>query len=148
APTRCELWTDGERKVLLSRLGPDPLRGDDPRPAFERIGRSERTIGELLLDQTVIAGIGNVFRAEVLHCCGVHPDRPGRSVTAAELTCLWETVTALMRRAVEEGRIVTPGAPAERFVYKQEVCGRCGEPVTSWALGPRTAYACAACQPL
>jgi formamidopyrimidine-DNA glycosylase len=148
APTACEVWTDEERKALLSRLGPDPLRGDDPRPAFERIGRSDRTTGELLLDQAVIAGIGNVFRAEVLHCCGVHPDRPGRSLSEAELTCLWETAAALMRRAVEDGRIVTPGAPGERFVYKQDVCGRCGGPVASWPLGARTAYACPACQPV
>jgi len=143
APTRCELWSDGERDALLRRLGADPLRGDNPQPAFDRIGRSDRTIGDLLLDQSVIAGIGNVFRAEVLHCCGVHPGRPGRSLTPAELTCLWETATAQMRRAVTDGRI-----GPDRFVYKQEACRRCGGPVTSWALGPRTAYACATCQPL
>lgn len=157
APTRCELWSEDERDALLSRLGPDPLRGDDPQPAFDRISRSDRSIGELLLDQAVVAGIGNVFRAEVLFCCGVHPDRPGRSLTAAELTCLWETATALMRRGVREGRISTvdlspedtpeqPGAPA-RYVYKQETCRRCGGPVTSWTLGPRVAYACETCQP-
>lgn len=142
APTRCELWSDDERRSLLSRLGPDPLRGDDPQPAFERISRSDRTIGELLLDQSVIAGVGNVFRAEVLHSCRVHPTRPGRSLGQADLICLWETATALMRRAVLEGRITA------RSVYKQETCSRCGGPVASWALGARTAYACAACQPL
>jgi len=141
APTRCELWSGDERRALFDRLGPDPLRGDDPGPAFERIARSDRTIGELLLDQAVIAGIGNVFRAEVLHRCGVHPSRPGRSLTQAELTCLWETAITRMRRAVRAGRI------DGRSVYQQETCRRCGGPVTSWALGARTAYACAACQP-
>jgi endonuclease-8 len=153
APTRCELWTDEERKALLARLGPDPLRNDDPRPAFDRISRSERAIGELLLDQAVIAGIGNVFRAEVLLCCGIHPGRPGRSLGEADLACVWDTATALMRRGVAEGRIVTVdgdtagGNGDGRYVYKQEACGRCGGAVSSWRLGPRTAYACEACQP-
>jgi len=158
APTRCELWSDDEREALLRRLGPDPLRGDDPQPAFDRISRSDRTIGDLLLDQSVVAGIGNVFRAEVLYCCGVHPNRPGRSLTPGDLTCLWETTTRLMGRGVREGRISTvdpspedgpeaPDAPAARYVYKQEACRRCGGPVTSWALGPRVAYACETCQP-
>lgn len=158
APTRCELWAEDERAALLERLGPDPLRGDDPQPAFDRISRSDRTIGDLLLDQAVVAGIGNVYRAEVLHCCGIHPSRTGRSLSPAELACLWETTTRLMRRGVREGRIATVDLSAEgglvpadaaaaRYVYKQEACRRCGGPVTSWALGPRTAYACEACQP-
>jgi endonuclease-8 len=158
APTRCELWSADERAALFNRLGPDPLRGDDPQPAFDRISRSDRSIGDLLLDQAVVAGIGNVFRAEVLYCCGVHPNRPGRSVTAAELACLWETATTLMRRGVREGRISTvdhspedgpepPDAAPARYVYKQEACRRCGGPVTSWTLGPRVAYACETCQP-
>jgi formamidopyrimidine-DNA glycosylase len=99
----------------------------------------------------VIAGIGNVFRAEVLLCCGIHPGRPGRSLSEPDLTCVWDTATALMRRGVAEGRIVTveghDGAGDGRYVYKQEACGRCGGPVSSWRLGPRTAYACETCQP-
>lgn len=158
APTRCELLTDAARATLLSRLGPDPLRGDDPAPVFERIATSARTIGQLLLDQEVVAGVGNVFRAEALHHCGIHPSRPGSSLAPPELRCLWSTLTRMMRRATAEGRIITVDAVPEddrpsiaeadgRHVYKQERCRRCGGEVSSWALGGRTAYACEPCQP-
>ena len=158
APLRCELFGDAERKELLARLGPDPLRGDAPTPAFERIRRSRRAIGDLLLDQEVVAGVGNVFRAEALHRCRVHPDRPGSSLGDVELDCLWATITAQMQRAVTEGRIITVDTPAGvdrsavdqadgRYVYKQERCRTCGATVRTWALGNRTAYACEHCQP-
>lgn len=158
APLRCELFGDAERKELLARLGPDPLRGDDATPAFERIGRSRRAIGDLLLDQEVVAGVGNVFRAEALHRCRVHPDRPGSSLRDDELECLWATLTTQMQRAVTEGRIITVDTPAGvdrsaidqadgRYVYKQERCRTCGRTVRTWALGNRTAYACEHCQP-
>ena len=81
-----------------------PAPGDDPEPAFTQIVASEQPIGGLLLDQRVIAGAGNVFRAEVLHRCGVHPQRPGSSLTSEDLRCLWTTLTHLMERATEEGR--------------------------------------------
>ncbi|HUR50371.1 MAG TPA: DNA-formamidopyrimidine glycosylase family protein, partial [Acidimicrobiales bacterium] len=158
APIRCEVWRGDERNLLLTRLGPDPLRGDDPQPAFAKIASSGRPIGALLLDQSVMAGVGNVFRAEVLHRCGLHPERKGSSLTEEDLHCLWTKVTHLMERATAEGRIITVEAPdgvarndldpAEgRYVYKQERCRECGAEVTTWTLGNRIAYACQICQP-
>lgn len=158
APLRCELFGEPERKELLARLGPDPLRGDDPTPALERIRASRRAIGQLLLDQEVVAGVGNVIRAEALHRCHVHPDRPGSSLADTEVDCLWATITAQLQRAVEEGRIITVDTPAGvdrtaidqtdgRYVYKQSRCRTCGGVVRTWALGNRTAYACEHCQP-
>lgn len=159
APSRCELLSAADREALLSRLGPDPLRGDDPTRAFLRISGSGRAIGELLLDQNVIAGVGNVLRAEVLHRCGVHPARPGLSIRRAELSCLWETLVRVMDRATAEGRIITVDAAAGvardsidesegRYIYKQERCRVCGAEVRSWPLGARQAYACELCQPV
>ena len=156
APIRCELLTPGEAEALVARLGPDPLRGDNPQPAFERIRHSGRTIGELLMDQNVIAGVGNVFRAEALHTCHIHPLRRGTEMQPEELQRLWTELTRLMRRAVREGRILTIDTKRNRkqipdqegrFVYKQEQCRTCGAPVRSWQLGSRTAYACESCQP-
>lgn len=159
APSRCELLLAAEREALLARLGPDPLRGDDPTAAFTRISGSERTIGELLLDQRVVAGVGNVLRAEVLHECGIHPARGGSSMRQEELACLWETLTRVMERAAAEGRIVTVEAPVGvardsieqsegRYVYKQERCRACGADIRSWRLGARVVYACEVCQPV
>ncbi len=158
APTRCELLTDEGRAGLLGRLGPDPLRGDDPGPMVERLGASGRAVGQLLLDQEVVAGVGNVLRAEVLHLCRVHPSRPGSTLAPDEVRCLWETLTRVMRRATDEGRIITVEAPDGveratideahgRFVYKQAQCRTCGEAVRASDLAGRTAYACERCQP-
>ena len=155
-PTICELIGPEQRAALLKRLGPDPLRSDDPEPAFARIRKRQTPIGALLLDQGIIAGAGNVFRAEILHLCRIHPDRPGASLHDDDLSCLWDTLSRLMKRAMEQGRIVTAGPDAlsalesggtGRFVYRQDNCGACGGGIKSWALGGRTAYACEACQP-
>jgi formamidopyrimidine-DNA glycosylase len=158
APTRCEVLSREGRADLLARLGPDPIRGDDPAPAFERLRASRRSVGELLLDQAVVAGVGNVLRAEALHHCGVHPARAGSSLGPDDLSCLWGELTRLMLRAADEGRIITVDTPAGtdraaiaeedgRHVYKQPRCRRCGGPVAAWDLGGRTAYACGTCQP-
>ena len=158
APTRCELLSGDQRAALLARLGPDPLRDDDPTPALTTLASSARTVGQLLLDQEVLAGVGNVFRAEALHHCRIHPSRPGTSLRPHELDCLWRTLTRMMRRATAEGRIMTVDTPEGvdrasldesegRFVYKQQRCRRCGDEVRSWDLGNRVAYACETCQP-
>ena len=64
---------------MLAALGPDPLRPDaDPMRAWVRLRRSNRPIGDLLMDQTMFAGVGNVYRAEVLFRHRIHPLRPGQ----------------------------------------------------------------------
>ena len=139
APSTCELLDDDGRADLLARLGPDPLRSDaDADEARRRLAADSRTIGAALLDQSVVAGVGNVFRAEVLFACGVHPRRPAAALTAAELGCLWETLCSMMAQAVEEGTIQAAG----RSVYKQERCARCDSPVEVEEIGGRTSYAC------
>ena len=110
---------DGDRLA-----GPDPLRADaDPAAAWARIRRSQRPIGDLLLDQTVIAGVGNVYRAEVLFRHRMHPLRPGRTLRVGQFRAIWEDLVALMHEGVRTGRIDTvhsrahargDGAPAAR----------------------------------
>ena len=159
APATSELLDDTGVAGLLARLGPDPLREDaDPEGAWSNLRATPGALGAALLDQSVIAGIGNVFRAEALFACGLHPSRPAPSLTRAEFDRLWATVREMMGRAVDDGRIVTVDLPAgrsrtdipedeARYVYKQARCRRCGAPVTSWSLGGRTAYACPVDQP-
>jgi endonuclease VIII len=160
APSTCELLDDAGVGRLIARLGPDPLRDDaDPDRAWARLHASSAALGAALLDQSRIAGIGNVFRAEALFACGLHPARPAASLTRAEFDRLWATVRAMMRRSVDDGHLVTvdwlagQASTAEvpevvpRYVYKQERCRRCGAAVESWTLGGRTAYACPVDQP-
>ncbi|MGQ4418306.1 DNA-formamidopyrimidine glycosylase family protein, partial [Streptomyces sp. SAS_269] len=77
-PTTCALITDAEKRAVHDRLGPDPLRADaDPGAAYRRISRSRTTVAALLMDQKVIAGVGNVYWAEVLFRHGIDPYRAG-----------------------------------------------------------------------
>ena len=82
-PSACEVITPGEAGNVVARLGPDPLvAGTGPGEFLERLSRRSVALGQLLMDQSVIAGIGNVFRAEALFACGQHPSRPAASRTS------------------------------------------------------------------
>lgn len=165
-PTACEVLTGAEVAALHARLGPDPLRRDaDPDRAYARISRSRMPIAALLLDQKVVAGAGNVYRAEVLYRHGVHPLLPGRSVDPELWASLWEDLVALMRDGVRTGRIDTVrpehlpeamGRPprqdrhgGEVYVYRRAgmPCLVCGTSVAIADLAGRNLYWCPTCQP-
>lgn len=158
-PTACEIISLDDRRAFADRLGPDPLRADaQPDRAWERIAKSRAAIGTLLLDQSVIAGIGNVYRAELLYALRLHPQRAGRSLSAADFDELWGTLCRWMKIGARGNRIITvepddAARPRSRLrtaerlaIYKREHCLRCDRPVESWPLGGRTIYACTSCQ--
>src|SRR6266480_5284381 len=77
-PNACELVTDADKAAIHARLGPDPLRADaDPAAAWAKAARSRKPVAELLLDQSVLAGVGVVYRSEVLFRAGINPRRTG-----------------------------------------------------------------------
>jgi len=159
--TACELWGPPDVKRLRARLGPDPLRRDGRAERFISALDTRRTpIGAALLDQALIAGVGNVFRAEALFLCGVHPDRQANALTDAEQRQLWDTLRALLRRGVRENRIATvpprerdrhepEGRGRHRYVYHRSglPCRVCATPIVEWMLGARRIFACPRCQP-
>src|SRR3954453_6098874 len=107
-PTACEVLAVPEVDRILARLGPDPLRPRaDGTRAHRRIAARRPPVGALLMDQTVLAGVGNVYRAELLFRHGVSPFRPGRAVGAELWSCMWADLVTLMRAGVRMGRIVT-----------------------------------------
>ena len=159
--TACEVLTEGEVDTLRARLGPDPLRDDaDPEQAWRRISKSRSPIATLLMDQSVIAGVGNVYRAEVLFRHGVDPWRPGRDVDPAVVEAMWHDLVVLMDAGVTAGRIVTtepddrerphgrPRRVDSSYVYGRAglPCRRCGTDVRRAELGARTAFWCPVCQ--
>ena len=159
ARSSCDLLDDDGWEALTARLGPDPLRRDaDRERAYEALRCYAGTIGAAVLDQSVFAGIGNVLRAEGLFLAGIHPGVPASSLDRPAFDHLWDVMAALMRRAVDEGHIISVPLPVDRratvaepdgrMVYKQGTCRRCGRPVDVFPLGGRTAYACDTCQPV
>jgi endonuclease-8 len=165
-PTACELITDAEKQAIHDRLGPDPLRPDaDPDRAWARISRSRTTIAALLMDQKVIAGVGNVYRAEVLFRHGIDPYRAGRDLTRAQWDSIWSDLAALMREGVRDNRIDTVrpehtpeamGRPprvddhgGEVYVYRRAAmpCHVCRGEIRTADLAARNLFWCPRCQP-
>ncbi len=161
-PTACEIIDDAGRKRFLARIGPDPLRASDrPARAIERITTSSSPLGALLMDQSVIGGIGNVYRAELAFRAGISPLVPGRSLSRQAILGIWRDARILMREGERTGRIVTT-RPADRphpagavrsgegrYVYHRtgRPCFLCGTPIVSAMLAARTVYSCPQCQP-
>lgn len=160
-PTVCELITESEIVDVVAKLGPDPLRGDaDPALAWKRISKSRRPIGALLMDQTVISGVGNVYRSELLFRHRLDPHLPGTRLDQAEFEALWTDLVELMKVGVRRGKIVVVrpehdhGAPSYRtgrprtYVYRRagDPCRVCGTPVRTAELEGRNLFWCPSCQ--
>src|SRR5690606_12543863 len=158
-----------------ARLGPDPIRDDADAAAFvAAVGRSRVTIGQQLMDQAVVAGVGNIYRAEALFRAGVDPLRPGRDVPEAVVRAIWDDLVVLMRDGAEHGANVTTrpehrtGEPVGRrrtrqntdgnpdavpadqafYVYHRDglPCRVCGTPVLVKELAGRNLFWCPTCQ--
>ena len=134
-------WLDADSvQALRMRLGPDPLRADADRDvAFARLRVREGPIADALVDQTVVAGTGNVLRSEVLHELGLDPMTPARSIDRPLFDHLWEIVGSQMRTALES-------PPPDTRVYRRKRCRTCGRPVQRAAVRDRTVYFCPNCQ--
>lgn len=165
--TQCDLVGPEKRQQIIDHLGEDPLKpGADPERAFARISRSHRPIGDLLMDQGVVAGVGNVYRAEILYRHRIHPLRPGKSLRRSQFLTLWADLVELMQYGVRTGRIDTVrpehtpeamGRPprkddhgGEVYVYRRhgQECLVCGAKVRTEVLVGRNLFWCPRCQPV
>ena len=107
-PTACDLVGPHGREAIIARLGPDPLRSDaDPERAKVRILGSRAPVGTLLMDQSVLSGVGNIYRAELLYRHGVSPFLEGRLLRPSVFDAMWADLVLLMKDGVRRGRIVT-----------------------------------------
>lgn len=146
APARCEAMDARALAALRAATGPDPLRRDaDRAEAVRRLLAARGPVGAAVLDQSVWAGIGNAWRAELLFLIGLDPN--ARDIGAEAAGRLWDTAVRYLALGRDAGQVVSdPAAPDERWVYKRDRCRRCGAPVLTWRLASRTAYACPADQ--
>jgi formamidopyrimidine-DNA glycosylase len=164
-PQLCVISTPAEIAAQLAELGPDPLRTDaDPEVAWRRIQRASRPVAALLMDQTIVSGVGNVYRAEVLFRNRINPHRPGRQLSRRAWLEIWSDLAELMPLGVRDDRIDTvrpehtpeamgrlPRTDAhggEVYVYRRAgmACLVCGSKVRTELLGGRNLFWCGRCQ--
>lgn len=159
-PTACEVLPKSKVDLILKRLGPDPLNQDPKGLQLERfisgIQKSRSSIGILLMNQAVISGVGNVYRAEILFRAGISPHRLGNTFTATELTEIWEDTVDLMKVGVKTGFMITrdelrtkkPKKADRNFVYKREglPCRVCKTNISIELMATRKLYWCVSCQ--
>jgi endonuclease-8 len=162
-PMTCRLIDASQIAEIVGNLGPDPLRpGTRIEPFARALAADDRPIGAVLLDQGVVAGVGNVYRSEVLFLCGIHPKTPASELDDNRVKELWSTIRAELRTGVEDGRIVTVrprdvGAARRSelptrlrlYAYKRDhrPCLRCRTPITGSEMAGRRIWWCPACQP-
>jgi endonuclease VIII len=133
------------RDPVLTRLGPDVLAADfDPAPVANSLRTApDRAIGDALLDQRLVAGIGNIFKSEACFAARLDPWQPIAQLSDEQLRQVVEAAHELMQAAVEHGR-------EDRFVYrrKNQPCRHCATPILSRGQGDanRTTYWCPVCQ--
>jgi endonuclease-8/formamidopyrimidine-DNA glycosylase len=163
-PTACEVLTPAEVDAVIQRLGPDPANANTPaerRRFVERAHKKKTPIGLVLMDQSVVAGIGNVYRAEMLFRAGLDPHAPANSLDPAVLEALWDDWAHLLEVGITVGQMITidglegaayQQALADRderhWVYKLEgtPCKRCGTNIQLEEFGARKLYWCPNCQ--
>ena len=158
----CSVYTDQQWQALESRLGADPLAHNaDPSPAFAYVQKARQAIGALLMDQTVFAGIGNIYRAELLYRAKQNPFTAGKDVSLKTLKAIWKDAVKLMPDGMVDRRIVTtrakdrphPTGQARReethYVYRRhgKPCFVCGSTIRRTEMAGRTLYWCPTCQP-
>ncbi|MEJ3403133.1 DNA-formamidopyrimidine glycosylase family protein [Rathayibacter sp. YIM 133350] len=163
-PTACEVIDEARVAEILARLGPDPLEGDSPEIEerfVSAVRRKPTPIGLLLMDQSVVSGIGNVYRAELLFRARLNPHTPGRNVPEETVQALWRDWVHLLGIGVQTGQMMTMdgldresyrAAMANRadrhWVYKREglPCRVCGTHIVLEEMGARKLYWCPNCQ--
>ena len=153
-----EMFDESMRESLEARIGPSPLDGAaDPSTAYAKIAKSRAPIGLLLMDQSVVAGIGNIYRSEILFMHRVHPLAPGTALARKTWRAMWSDLARLMGESSQgTGRIVTT-APQHRdrlkgavrrvnrfYVYRRDglPCRLCGTLIVAGTLGSRNVFWC------
>ncbi len=157
-PTTCCIIDAQEKRELIDRLGPDPLAGGKKSDVWRSVSQSGKPIAALLLDQAIIAGVGNIFRAEVLFETRIDPSTPGNVLSKSDFDKIWKSLTKMMKVGLKYGRIISvtvreAGMPLAdidgkyRFrIYGKQTCPRCGSDIKTIEIGSRKLYVCEQCQ--
>ncbi len=154
------VWLVRDWRAAAQKLGPEPLDPEfTPQVLAERLRNRKAPIKALLCDQSVIAGIGNMYADEALFAAGIHPLRSGASLTPAEIECLYHAIQQTLRTAIDNkgASIVNyyrPGGETGTAHFEFKVahgrgknCPNCGGPIQRITVRNRGTYFCPKCQP-
>jgi endonuclease VIII len=159
-PMDCSIFSQEMWERLLKRLGPDPLNGDGAERLMAKVAKSKKAIGALLMDQSVAAGVVNIFRAELLFRARLNPFTPGSEVEKNTLRSIWKEAGVLMKAGMVDRRIVTT-KPKDRphkkapvlkeethYVYRRQgrPCFVCGTKILTKVMEGRNLFWCPVCQ--
>ncbi len=157
-----EPYDAARRKALEARIGPNPLdAAARPARAFAKIAKSRSPIALLVMDQSIVAGVGNIYRSEVLFLNHVNPQTPGTQIDAKTWRAMWRDFRRLMLDGEQVGRIVTtypkdrdkPKGAVRRtdrfYVYRRDglPCRHCGTLIVVAEMGNRKVFWCPHDQP-
>ncbi len=158
-PNQCELLDLVAMQALVNRLGPDPLRPDaEIEKAWDRIKKSRTSIGKLIIDQSIIAGIGNIYRTELLFRARLDPNLSGCDLSRAQFRKLWKDAVCLLKIGVKYNRIITVDLsktkkPPSRLngrertlVFAKKICPVCSTKIVRFEISKRRASKCDRCQ--
>jgi formamidopyrimidine-DNA glycosylase len=156
---RLALAAEADLPTVFAALGPEPLDAEFTPTLLEaRLSRRAKPIKALLLDQSVVAGLGNIYADEALFRARIHPLRPANSLTADEIRALWEGIRGALLTGIENGGTTfgrhrdaynEAGANLEHVeVYRRtgQPCVRCGTPIERTVVSQRGTHFCPHCQ--
>jgi endonuclease VIII len=157
-PNTCEILSKPDLTALIARIGPDVLRSDaDPELAWTKISKSRASIGQLLMDQSVMAGIGNIYRSEILWRQKLHPEMQGKNLQREAFDRIWTDSVHLLKIGVKHNAIITreddvvsgkKSKYGERFnIFGKTHCPDCATEIRVFEIATRRAFMCEVCQP-
>jgi endonuclease VIII len=156
-PNTCEILGTEAMAALVARIGPDVLREDaDKERAWQRIQKSRTAFGQLLMDQAVIAGVGNIYRTELLWRARLHPQIPGNQIDRNMFDTVWADAVHLLHIGVKNNAIITVdnvkksrSRYGERVnIFGKVICPECTGDIDKFEMAKRRVFVCQTCQPL
>jgi len=149
------VWLTDDPDAILAALGPEPLAEDfTPRDLYARLHQRRRLLKPLLLDQTFLAGLGNIYTDEALHLARLHPLLPSDAVTPDQAAVLWQAIREVLMEGIRRNGasidwVYRGGDFQNHFrVYGRtgEPCPVCGTPIERMVVGQRGTHFCPKCQ--
>jgi formamidopyrimidine-DNA glycosylase len=150
------VWLVEDPQLFLGALGPEPLADDfTADDLYRRLHSVSRMIKPLLMEQSFIAGLGNIYTDEALHLAGIHPLRSSASVNLDEAELLWNSIRAVLSEGIRRNGasidwVYRGGDFQNTFhVYQRtgKPCLRCGTEISRIVIGQRSTHFCPSCQP-